>query len=88
MACHCSLRNIQGLLADGELFGKDDSGEPFEGPITPLGAVVEYHPISIEGPVKAPTNLVKTCQGYFSDTHWLRWRLWKGDIMVADIEEL
>ena len=44
--CSCSLRNVQDLLADGKTPYERRFGEPFEGPVIPFGAMVEYHPIS------------------------------------------
>ena len=46
MECCCYLRNVQDLLADGETLYERRFGEPFKGPITPFGSLVEYHPIS------------------------------------------
>ena len=46
MECYCCLRNIQGLLSDGKTPHEKRFGMPFNGPVTPFGAMVEYHPIS------------------------------------------
>ena len=46
MECHCYLRNVQDLLADGKTLHDRGFGEPVEGPVIPFGALVEYHPIS------------------------------------------
>ena len=44
--CYCYLRNIQDLLSDGKRpFGRR-FGIPFNGPVIPFGAMVEYHAIS------------------------------------------
>ena len=43
MEFHCYLRNIQDLLSDGKAPYERRFGEPFNGPVTPFGAVVEYH---------------------------------------------
>ena len=40
MECHCYLRNIK-IFCLERRFGK-----PCSGPVTPFGAMVEYHPIS------------------------------------------
>ena len=45
MECHCFLRSIQDLLSDGKT-SYERFGIPFDGPVIPLGAMVEYHPIS------------------------------------------
>ena len=44
--CCCFLRNVQDLLGDGVTPYERRFGEPFKGPTIPLGAMVEYHPIS------------------------------------------
>ena len=44
MECCCYLRNVQDLLADGKTPCERRFGEPFEGPIIPFGAPVEYLP--------------------------------------------
>ena len=46
MECYCYLRNIQDLLSDGKTPSERRFGMPFDGLVIPLGAMVEYHPIS------------------------------------------
>ena len=46
MECNWYLRNIQDLLSDGRTPYERRFGIPFNGPVTPFGAMVEYHPIS------------------------------------------
>ena len=46
MDCCCYLRNIQGLLSDGKTPYEWRFGKPLNGPVGPLGAMVEYHLIS------------------------------------------
>ena len=46
MKCYCYLRNIQDLLSDGKTPNERRFGIPFDGPVIPFGAMVEYHPIS------------------------------------------
>ena len=41
-----TLRNIQDLLSDGKTPYERRFGIPFNGPVIPFGAMVEYHPIS------------------------------------------
>ena len=60
----------------------------FKGPVIPFGAMVEYHPVSAKdlsslhqfGPNVLPRKI-------FENTLHAG-RTWKGDISVADIEEL
>ena len=44
--CYCYLRNLQDLLSDGKAPYERRVGVPFDGPVIPSGAMVEYHPIS------------------------------------------
>ena len=46
MKCYCHMRNIQDLLSDGKTSYERRFGMPFNGPVIPYGAKVEYHPIS------------------------------------------
>ena len=46
MECYCYLRNIQDLLSDGKTPYERRFGMPFDGPVIPFAAMVEYHPIS------------------------------------------
>ena len=46
LECCCYLRNVQDFLADGKTLCERRFGEPFQGPIIPFGALVEYYPIS------------------------------------------
>ena len=45
MECYCCLRT-QDLLSDGKTPNERRFGMPFNGPVIPFGATVEYHPIS------------------------------------------
>ena len=61
---------------------------PFDGPVIPFGAMVQYHPISAEDLSRlhqfGPKVLPGIFLGYALYAEWI----WKGDIMVAYIEEL
>ena len=46
MECYCYLRNIQDLLSDGKTPCEREYGMPFNAPVMPFGAMVEYHPTS------------------------------------------
>ena len=46
MECCGYLRNIQNLLSDGKTPYERQFRMPFNGPVIPFGAMVEYHPIS------------------------------------------
>ena len=61
---------------------------PFDGPVIPLGAVVEYHPISAKNLTRLHQFLPKVLPGIFFGYVLYARRIWKGDIPIADIEEL
>ena len=44
MECFCFLRNVQDLLGDRKTPYERRFGNPFKGPVTPLGALIENHP--------------------------------------------
>ena len=74
--CYTYLRNIQDLLSDGKTPYERRLGKPFKGSIIPFGSLVEYQTISAKDQSRM--------HGYA--LHAVR--VWKGDVLVADIEEL
>ena len=82
------LRSIQDLLSDGKTPYERRFGEPFKGPIIPFGSLVEYFPISAKGQSRIHQFGKKVLLGLFLGYALYAVRIWKGDIMVADIEEL
>ena len=52
MDCYCYLRSIQDLLSDGKTPYERRFGVPFNGPVIPFGAMVEYHPHFGERPIE------------------------------------
>ena len=58
MECYCYLRNIQDLVSRR-------FGIPFNGPVIPCGAMVEYHPISTEGHIEITSIWSKSLARYF-----------------------
>ena len=88
MECHCFLRNVQDLLSDGKTPYERQFGIPFDGPVILLGAMVEYHPNSAKDLSRlhqlGPNVLPGILLGFALDVGGI----WKGDILVADIEEL
>ena len=64
--------------SDGKTPYERRFGEPFKGPIIPVGSLVEYYPIS----AKDQSRIHQFGKKVYAV------RIWKGDIMVADIEEL
>ena len=85
MECYCYLRNIQDLLSDGKTGGSECH---FDGSVFPFGAMVEYHPISAKDTSRLQQFGPKVLPGIFLDCALYAGGIWKGDIMVADVEKL
>ena len=81
MECYCYLRNVQDLLADGKTPYERRFGESFKGPIVSFPNLRERQSenssIRKEGITR---NLSRKCLD--------RGGIWKGDILIADIEQL
>ena len=88
MECYCYLRNVQDLLSDGKTPCERRFGMPFNGPVIPFGAMVEYHPVSAKDLSRLHQFGPKVLPGIFHGYVLYAGGIWKGDIMVADIEEL
>ena len=88
MECFSSLRNIQDLLSDGKTPYERRFGQPCEGPIIPFGSLVEYYPISAKDQSRILPFGKKVLPGLFLRYALYAGRIWKGGIMVADIEKL
>ena len=86
--CYCFLQNIQDLLSDGKTPFERRFGIHFNGPVIPFGAMVEYHPISANDQSRLHQFGAKVLPGMFLGYALYAVGIWKGDIMVADIEEL
>ena len=69
MECYCYLRNIQDLLSDGKTPNERRFGMPFNGPVIPFGAMVEYHPISAKDFSRSHHLVQKSCPVYSMDMH-------------------
>ena len=63
-------------------------GEPFKGPIIPCGAMVEDHPNSARDLSKKNFTFGKSVLRIFLGYELIAGRIWKGDVLVADVEEL
>ena len=89
MECYTYVRNIQDLLSDGKTPYERRLEQSFKGPITPFGSLVEYHPINCEGPVKNPSIWQESITWIVPRIRIVpRMGTWKGDVLVADLEEL
>ena len=63
-------------------------GQPVKGPIIPFGSLVEYHPITAKDQSRIHQFGKKVLPGLFLGYAFYAGRIWKGDTMVADLEEL
>ena len=63
-------------------------GKPFKGPIIPFGSLVEYYPFSAKDQSRIHQFGKKVLLGLFLGYALYAGGIWKGDILVADIEEL
>ena len=61
---------------------------PFNGPIIPFGVTVKYHPIFAKDQSRLQQFGKKVLPGIFLGYALHAACIWKGDIMVADIEEM
>ena len=75
-------------LADGKTLYERRFEEPLKGPIILFGAMVEYHPISTRDLSRLHQIGKKVLPGIFLGYGLIAWRFWKGDILIADWEDL
>ena len=88
MECFTYLRNIQDLLSDGKTSYEILFGQPFNGPIIPFGSLVKYHPIIANDQSRIHQFGKKVLLGLFLGYALYAGGIWKGDVLVADLEEL
>ena len=88
MECYTYLRNVTDLLSDGKTPYERRFGQPFKGPIIPFGSLVVYH-LLLRRISQEFTNLERKFYLDCSlDTLCTRGGIWKGDVLIADLEEL
>ena len=88
MECHTYLRNVTDLFSDGMTPYERRFGKLFKGPIIPFGSLVEYHPITAKDQSRIHQFGKKVLPGLFFGYALYAGRIWKGDVLVADLEEL
>ena len=88
MECYIYLRNVTDLLSDGKTPYQRRFGEPFNGPIIPFGSLVEYYPIIFEDQSRIHQFGKKVIPGLFFGYALYAGGIWKGDVLIADLEEL
>ena len=88
MESYCYLRNVQDFLSDGKTLCERRFGVPFKGPIILFGVMVEYYPICWKDQSRLHQIGKKVLSGIFLGYALVAGGIWKGDVLVADIEEL
>ena len=76
------------LMSDGKTPYERRFGKPFKGPIIPFGSLVEYYPISAKDQSRIHQFGKKVLPGLFLGYASYAGGIWKGDVLVADLEEL
>ena len=82
----CETSQIYYLM--GRRLMKDVFGQPLKGPIIPFGSLIEYHPIIAKDQSRIHQFGKKVLPGLFLGYALYAGGIWKGDILVADPEEL
>ena len=67
---------------------KDVLGQPSKGPIIPFGSSVEYHPFTAKDQSGIHQFGKKVLLGMFLGYSFYAGGIWKGDVLIADLEEL
>ena len=88
MECYTYLRNVTDLLYDGKTPYERRFGQPSKGPIIPFGSLVEYHPITAKDQSRIHQFGKKVLPGLFLGYALYAGGIWKGDVLIADLEEL
>ena len=88
MECKTYLRNVTDLLSDGKTPYERRFGKPFEGPIIPCGSLVEYHPTAAKDQSRIHQFGKKVLPELFLGYALYVGGIWKGDVLIADLEEL
>ena len=88
MECYTYLRNVTDLLSDGKTPYERRFGPPLKGPIIPFGSLVEYHPITAKDQSRIHQFAKKVLPGVFLGYALYAGGIWKGDVLIADLEEL
>ena len=82
----CETFKISCLM--GRLHTKGVLEKQFKGPTIPFGSLVEYYPISAKDQSRIHQFGKKVSPGLFLGYALYAGWIWKGDILVADLEEL
>ena len=86
MECYTYLRNVTDPLSDGKTPYERRFGQPIKGPIILFGSLVEYHPITAKDQSRIHQFGKKVLPGLFLGYALYAGRIWKGNVLVADLE--
>ena len=89
MECHTYLRNVTDFLSDGKTPYERRFGQPLKGPI--IFHLVHWVSITLELRRISQESINLERKSYLdcsSDTLCTRGEFWKGDVLIADLEEL
>ena len=88
MECYTCLRNVTDLLSDGKTSYKRRFGHSFKGPIIPFGSLVEHHHVIAKDQSRIHQSGKKVLPGLFLGYALYAGGIWKGDVLIVDLEEL
>ena len=88
MECYTYLRNVTDLLSNGKTPYERLFWQIFKGPIIPFGSLVEYYPITAKDQSRIHQFGKKVLPGLFLGYALYAGGIWKGDVLIADLEEL
>ena len=88
MECFSYLQNVTDLLSDGKTLYEGRFGQPLKVPIIPFGSLAEYYPKTAKDQSRIHQFGKKILPGLFLGYALYAGGIWKGDVLVADIEEL
>ena len=88
MECYTNLRNVTDSLSDGKTPYERRFGRPFEGPVVPFSSLFECHPATAKDQSRIHQFGKKVLPGLFLGYALYAGGIWKGDVLIADLEEL
>ena len=88
MECYTNLRNVTDLFSDGKTRYERRFGQSLKGTIVPFGSKVEYYPVTAKDQSRIHQFGKKVLPGLFLGYALYAGEIWKGDVLVADIEVL
>ena len=88
MECYTYMRKVTDLSSDGKTPSERRFGQPFQGLNIPFGSFVEYYPLTAKDQSRIFQFGKKVVLGLFLGYALYAGGFWKGDVLIADLEEL